>query len=93
MGLSDDEGMPERFPILAREIMTTASNETIAAIESKYDYSTNPAKLAWDWTTDAIFACNAYNLARTYANKTHRYIMSIPPATHAQGILCKLPHT
>jgi carboxylesterase type B len=90
MGLSDDDGMPERFPILARQIMPTASNQTIAALQSQYDYSNNPPKLAWDWTTDVIFACNAYNLARAYANKAYRYIMSIPPATHAQDVLCKL---
>lgn len=89
MGLSDDKNMPAAFPRLAREILTTASNETIDALESMYTNLSEPAELAWDWTTDVIFACNAYNLAGAYSDRAKRYIMTLPPATHGEDLMCK----
>ncbi|KAH9984344.1 Alpha/Beta hydrolase protein [Xylariaceae sp. FL0662B] len=85
MGLSDDYDMPARFPVVVRMLMPTASNETIADIQSNYQPLV-PNQLAWDWTTDVIFACNAYNLATALPKKSKRYIMSQPPGIHGQDL-------
>ena len=81
--------MPDGFPSLARGILTSASNETIAALQAMYTNLAEPAQLAWDWTTDIIFACNAYNLANAFSDRARRYIMSIPPAFHGMDISCE----
>lgn len=84
--------MPEAFPALVRRVLPTASNATIALVEAHFPYPADlPAELAWDWTTAIIFECNAYNVARAFKDKTRRYIMSIPPATHGQDVLCTFP--
>ena len=81
--------MPEAFPGLARRILRAASNETIAAVQSRYPYPPDlPEKLAWDWTGDVIFNCNAFNVAKAYSNLTRRYIMSIPPGDHTLDPNC-----
>ncbi|KAH8898893.1 putative lipase 2 [Thozetella sp. PMI_491] len=82
MGLSHDTGMPGGFPDLVRQILSTASNDTVSQIEELYTPYSDPAELAWDWTTDVIFARNCDNLANTFRNRTKRYIMTVPPATH-----------
>ena len=87
--MSHDTGLPEYFPAMVRQILSTASNETIADIESHYDFAGNPAKLAWDWTTDVIFACNAANIAAAYKGSARRYVFSVPPAIHGQDAYCK----
>ncbi|KAK4442551.1 lipase 1 [Podospora aff. communis PSN243] len=87
LGLTRDEGFPEYFPTMVRQIFSTASNEMIAEIQANYDFTGNPAKLAWDWTTDVIFACNAANIAAAYKEKARRYIFSVPPAVHGQDSL------
>ena len=89
MGTSHDTSLPEYFPTMVRQILSTASNQTIAYIQSQYDFAGNPAKLAWDWTTDVIFACNAANIATAYKNRARRYIFSVPPAVHGQDLYCK----
>jgi hypothetical protein len=89
LGLAHDEGLPEYFPTMVRQILSTASTETIAEIQANYDFSGNPAKLAWDWITDVIFACNAANIAAAYKEKARRYIFSVPPAVHGQDGLCE----
>jgi hypothetical protein len=90
MGTSRDTNMPDAFPGLVRQTMPGASDETIARIQENYDFSAkSPAKLAWDWVTDSIFHCNAYNIARAYASVSKRYIMSTPPATHGMDVNCK----
>jgi hypothetical protein len=89
MGTSSDTNMPEAFPDLVRKVLPTASNSTIAAIEAHFPYpADNPAQLAWDYTTAMVFECNAYNVAKAFKEKAHRYIMTIPPATHGQDVLC-----
>ncbi|GAB1316947.1 Carboxylic ester hydrolase [Madurella fahalii] len=86
MGTSHDEGLPDYFPVMVRQILSTASNDTIAHIQSHYDFAEEPAKLAWDWTTDIIFACNAANIATAYKDRARRYIFSLPPAIHGQDL-------
>ncbi|CAM1506186.1 Fc.00g058270.m01.CDS01 [Cosmosporella sp. VM-42] len=81
-GTSHDTGLPEYFPTMVRQILQNASSDTVTEIQSQYHWGSNPAKLAWDWTTDILFACNAYNFARAFPFRAYRYIMSIPPATH-----------
>lgn len=91
-GTSHEEDQPAYFPIMVRQILSTASNETVSAIQSLYDYPPDqPEQLAWDWTTDAVFACNAYNLAQAMPETSRRYIMSAPPATHGADQWCKFP--
>ena len=89
MGTNDDTGMPERFPRLARKLMPTATNETLAKLQALYQPLSEPAQLSWDWTTDAIFGCNAQNIAKAYGDRARRYIMSVPPATHGQDVFCE----
>jgi hypothetical protein len=89
MGTSFDKNLPEAFPSLVRRGLPAASNATIASIEAHFRYPEDlPEELAWDWTTAMIFECNAYNVAKAFKNRTHRYIMSIPPATHGQDVIC-----
>ncbi|KAL2131747.1 hypothetical protein VTI74DRAFT_4647 [Chaetomium olivicolor] len=83
---SHDVGMPDYFPTLVRQLMSTASNATVRAILDTYYRPGFEKELAWDWTTDAVFACNAYNLANGLPDKTMRYIMSTPPAVHGQDL-------
>lgn len=90
MGTSHDTDLPEYFPIMVRQIMSTASNETVKEVQEMYPFDPEfPATLAWEWTTDVIFACNAYNLVQALPGKSRRYIMSTPPATHGQDLWCK----
>ncbi|KAH7126421.1 putative lipase 2 [Dactylonectria estremocensis] len=81
-GLSHDTDQPQYFPTMVRQLLPNATDETIRQIQVLYDYQSNPAKLAWDWTTDVLFACNALNTARAFSSRAYRYIMSAPPATH-----------
>ena len=78
-GTSHDTDQPAYFPIMVRQIIPTVSNATVQAIQSLYTWGEDPAQLARDWTTDSIFACNAYNLARAVPHKARRYIMPKPP--------------
>jgi hypothetical protein len=91
MGLSDDNNMPQAFPQLVRKILPTASDEVIQSIQAQFPYPpTQPERLAWDWTTAIIFECNAYFVTSAYREYARRYIMTIPPATHAQDVNCEL---
>ncbi|UNI16019.1 hypothetical protein JDV02_002496 [Purpureocillium takamizusanense] len=84
---SHDDGMPGYFPTMVRQQMPTASNATVQALLDLYYRPGSEKELAWDFTTDAVFACNAYNLANGLPGKTRRYIMSTPPAVHGQDLL------
>lgn len=86
---SHDVGMPGYFPTIVRQMMPAAGNATIRAILDQYYHPGFEKELAWDWTTDAVFACNAYNLANGLPDKTLRYIMSTLPAVHGQDLSCK----
>ena len=86
---SHDVGMPGYFRTMVRQMMPTAGNATIQAILDQYYHPGFEKELAWDWTTDGVFACNAYNLANGLPDKTMRYIMSTPPAVHGQDLSCK----
>lgn len=91
MTTSSDTNMPEAFPELVRRILPGTSNATIASIEAHFPYPVdNPAQLAWDYSTAIVFECNAYNVAKAFKERAHRYIMTIPPATHGQDVLCML---
>lgn len=90
MGTSSDSNMPAAFPQLVRRIFPGASNNTAAKIQSMYKYKPDlPQQLAWDWTTDAVFACAAFGLAKAMPEKAHVFLNSMPPATHGQDISCK----
>lgn len=91
MGVSSDENMPQAFGDLVRRVIPTATNETVADIQSYYDFGETPEKLAWDWTTDIVFSCNAANAAAAYKDASRRYIFSVPPATHGQDLTCMAP--
>ncbi|KAM3503180.1 hypothetical protein MY11210_008817 [Beauveria gryllotalpidicola] len=71
---------------LKRLIVGTMANE------GRYISSDNdmpaafPALLAWDWTTDVVFACQAYNLANALPDRTYFFINSIAPAAHGQDL-------
>ncbi|EEQ28242.1 hypothetical protein McanMca71_005942 [Microsporum canis] len=84
LGQAPPDHMPELFPYLVRGTIPHASDETVQKIQSLYSYPPDlPAKLGWDWVTDISYACNAYYTAKAYAQKAQRYVMSVPPATHA----------
>ncbi len=56
-----------------------------------YQYpNDNPAKLAWDYTTDIVFGCAVGSIASAYEDIAHRYLFSIPPAMHGVEITCKV---
>ena len=90
MGTSHDTDLPGYFPILVRQQMPSASNATVKVLQDEYYDPNELPKMAWDWTTDVVFACTANNLANALPNLARRYIMSTPPATHGQDLECKL---
>lgn len=89
LGTSREDGFPEYFAVLARRILPGASDETVAALQERYWHPEEPGRLGRDWTTDVIWACNAYNIANALAGRTKRYVMSAAPAYHGQDMLCK----
>ncbi|KAF2684898.1 putative lipase 1 [Lentithecium fluviatile CBS 122367] len=87
LGLSSDRDMPSRFPELVRGNIPSASNESIARLQSMYNYPPElPEKLAWDYTTDIVFGCTASNIAAAYSDRARRFLFSVPPATHGLDI-------
>ena len=81
--------VPEEFPEIVRHVLPGADDETVERIRSLYRVSADePERLAWDWYTDVIFACNAYHTAEAYGEKARRYYMSIPPAVHGLDLTC-----
>ncbi|THC87654.1 hypothetical protein EYZ11_012901 [Aspergillus tanneri] len=87
MNLINDNNMPAAFGDLVRAVFTTASNQTIQQIQDLFPFpSSKPEKLAWDWATSIIFACHSQSIAAAYPEIAHRYVMDIPPATHAQDL-------
>lgn len=88
-GLSNDEGMPERFPSVVRHLLPRASNATVKALMDAFYTPGLDKELAWDWLTDTVFSCNAYNLAKALPDKSMRYIMSTPPALHGLDLMRK----
>lgn len=85
---SSDDNMPVAFPALVHRMLPGASDETILSLQEQY-HPRVPAQLAWDWTTDVVFACQAHNLANALPDRTHLFINSIPPAAHGDDISCK----
>ncbi|TQV95176.1 lipase [Cordyceps javanica] len=83
---SSDDNMPAAFPALVRRMLPGADNDTISSIQAQY-HPRVPEQLAWDWTTDVVFACQAYSLANALPDRTNMFINSIPPAAHGQDIL------
>ncbi|KID80417.1 Carboxylesterase, type B, partial [Metarhizium brunneum ARSEF 3297] len=86
MGTSHDTGLPGYFPIMVRQQLPYASSETIKMLQDEYHDASKVSKMAWDWTTDIVFACNANNLANSLPSLARRYIMSTPPAVHGQDL-------
>jgi hypothetical protein len=81
--------MPESFPEYVRFVVPGANDSTVDLIQSLYDYPPDtPQRLSWDWTTDILFACNAYNVAKAYGCDTRRYTVSVPPAIHGNDVYC-----
>jgi hypothetical protein len=82
--------MPAAFPGLVRRQIPNVSNEAIATIEARYPYPPDmPERLAIDWTTDIVFACNAFNVARAYGDRGRRLLFSVPPASHGSDVPCQ----
>lgn len=88
MTTSSDSDMPANFANIVRRILPLASNETVAKIQMQY-HPRAPEQLAWDWVTDAVFACQSYNLANAIPERTKFFINSFPPAVHGQDVLCE----
>ncbi|KAF3899079.1 putative Carboxylesterase [Trichophyton interdigitale] len=87
-GLSSDTNMPDGFPDYVRINFPTASDETIQRIQNLFPYPpSKPEMLAWDWITSVVFACHSTSIAKAYGSKAYRYVMRIPPATHALDLL------
>ena len=93
MGLSSDFDMPSRFSALVRANIPNASNESINALQSLYNYSPDlPQKLAWDYVTDIVFGCTVSNIAKAYRDRARRFLFSVPPAFHGQDMGCMYRH-
>ncbi|KAH6854598.1 Alpha/Beta hydrolase protein [Chaetomium sp. MPI-CAGE-AT-0009] len=84
---SSDEGMPGAFGALVRRQLPGADDGVVDALLRLYYTPGLERELAWDWTTDAVFACNAYALARALPRAARRYVMSTPPAVHGMDLL------
>jgi carboxylesterase type B len=85
-----DSNMPEAFGVLVQAVFPTANNHTVDRIKSLFPWPPDlPQKLAWDWFTSVAFACHSQAIAGAYNEKARRYVMTIPPATHAEDLFCK----
>ncbi|KAK2781178.1 hypothetical protein FQN52_001759 [Onygenales sp. PD_12] len=73
---------PSDFLEGVREVIPNANQSTIDRIESLYTSNQRTS----DWETDVMYACNAYHPAKAYDDRAKRYIMSVPPAVHAQDL-------
>jgi carboxylesterase type B len=93
MNLVADNNMPASFGELVRTAFPTANNRTVARIQELFQFPpSKPWQLAWDWATSVIFACHSQSIAAAYAETARRYVMAIPPATHAEDLSCWFPH-
>jgi carboxylesterase type B len=91
LGMTTDVSTLEDFGTLVRRLVPEASNFTIKNLRALYPYPDSQLQMAAnDWTTDVVFACNARAIAKAYANKTQRYVFSVPPATHGLDSSCML---
>lgn len=82
--------MPNRFPEVVRANIPNASNESIAKLQSMYPFSPElPEQLAWDYTTEVVWACSVSNIAEAYADRGRRFLFSVSPAVHGQDISCQ----
>jgi carboxylesterase type B len=88
-GMSSDEGMPDAFGELVRKILPGADEEVVRELLRLYYTPGLEQELAWDWTTDVVFACNGHALGRALPGKVRRYVMSTEPAVHGLDLLCK----
>ncbi|KAE8151363.1 carboxyl ester lipase [Aspergillus avenaceus] len=78
---------PEELNALIRKVLPGGSNATVQRIRDLYPYSDSQVqKIAQDWTTDSVWACNSQAIANAYANKTQRYVFSVPPASHGMDV-------
>ncbi|KAL2869050.1 Alpha/Beta hydrolase protein [Aspergillus lucknowensis] len=78
-----DVSTAAEFATLVRRLLPGATDRTVQRIRDLYPYPDSEIQaVAVDWTTDAVFACNAQAAARAYADRGHRYVFSVPPATH-----------
>ncbi|KAF7585559.1 hypothetical protein BBP40_010651 [Aspergillus hancockii] len=83
LGTSADVSTLEDFGALVRRLVPGVSNFTIKNIRAMYPYPDSQfQRVADDWTTDVVFACNARAVAKAYGNRAQRYVFSVPPATH-----------
>ncbi|KAL3474096.1 Alpha/Beta hydrolase protein [Aspergillus californicus] len=83
LGTTPDVSTMNEFATLVRRLLPGANNDTVQRIRGLYPYPDSQMQaVAADWTTDVVFGCNAQAIARAYANKTRRYVFSVPPATH-----------
>lgn len=87
---SSDEGMPEAFGGLVRKTLPGAGEEVVRELLRVYYTPGLERELAWDWTTDVVFACNGFALGGALPGSVRRYVMSTPPAVHGQDLLCEL---
>jgi hypothetical protein len=69
--------------------MQTPTRQTITALSTEYGTPTNDTTTQPfdNFAKSAIFQCHAYTLAETFSSKAHRYIMTIPPASHSMDRL------
>ncbi|KAL5364872.1 carboxyl ester lipase [Aspergillus floccosus] len=87
MNLVADKNMPASFGELVRTAFPAADNRTVERIQELFPFPVSePWKLAWDWATSVIFACHSQSIAAAYAETARRYVMAIPPATHAEDL-------
>jgi carboxylesterase type B len=64
--------------------MKTPTKKVIDEIVARYPADpTNPAAPFNNFGTDISFGCCSQKLSKTFQDKAYRYVMSIPPATHA----------
>ncbi|KAH6627988.1 Alpha/Beta hydrolase protein [Chaetomium tenue] len=84
---SSDEGMPGAFAGLVRRTLPGVGEEAVGELLRLYYTPGMERELAWDWTTDVVFACNGFALAGALEGRVRRYVMSTPPAVHGMDLL------
>lgn len=74
----------ETWPDFLQRFIQTPTSKTLSEVAARYPANpSNPGSPFNNFATDIGFACYSQTLSEAWKEDAYRYVMSIPPATHA----------